>query len=233
MSDVSTIARRNPLRPAAQATYEKIFSTVYVGLTVNVFLAAAVSPFLAALAVVREPLAAWPFFAALSCLCAPALVGAFACFARIGEDDTRPVVLRPFWSAFWRSLPRAVGVWAVAAALVSVLALDAVVVARTSLGVVLVPFFVVASVLVAMTLLAVLVMLAAEPAARVRSLVRPSLYLVVRKLYLALPGLLAVGLAVAVVLFEPVLGLMLACSPLLYVAWANLRYVIAQLLRDN
>lgn len=230
MSDVSTIAPRNPLRPAAQATYEKIFSTVYVGLMVNVFLAAAVSPLLVALAIVREPLAAWPFFAVLSCLCAPALVGAFACFAALGEDEARPVVLRPFWSAYRRSFLRGIGVWAIAAVLVSVLALDGVVLAGTSLGVVLVPFFVVASALAAMTLLAVLVMLAADPTAQVRSLVRPSLYLVVRKVYLALPGLLAVGLAAAVVLLQPVLGLMLACSPLLYVAWANLRYVVAPML---
>jgi uncharacterized membrane protein YesL len=231
VSDVTAIARRNPLRPAAQATYEKIFSTVYVGLMVNVLLAATVSPLLAALAIVREPHAAWPFFAVLSCLCAPALVGAFACFARLGEDDARPVVIWPFWSAYWRSLPRAVGAWGVAAASVSVLALDGVVVARTSFGVVLVPFFAVASALVVMTLLAVLVLLAADPAARVRSLVRPSLYLVVRKVYLVLPALLVLGLAAGVVLFEPVIGLLVACAPLLYVAWANLRHVVAPVLR--
>lgn len=231
MSDVSTIARRNPLRPAAQATYEKIFGTVYVGLMVNVYLAVAVSPLLVALAVVRDPLAAWPFFAVLSCVCAPALVGAFACFAALGEDEARPVVLRPFWSAYRRCLPRAVGVWAAATALVSVLTLDGVVVAGAALGIVIVPFFVVASVLVMMTLLGILVVLAADPSARVRSLLRPSLYLVARKSYLALPGLLAVGLAAAVVLVQPVLGLMLACSPLLYVAWANLRYVLAPILR--
>ena len=75
-------AMRSLLRPAGQATYEKAFGTVYVALMTNLLLAAACAPLLLALAIVRDPLASWPFFAALSSLCAPALAGAFSASPR-------------------------------------------------------------------------------------------------------------------------------------------------------
>jgi uncharacterized membrane protein YesL len=207
-----------------------VFGTVYTGLMVNVFLAVACAPLLAALALVGDPPAAWPFFVALSCLCAPALAGAFACFARIGDEDERPIVFRPFWAAYRRCFARSVATWATGAAAVSVLVLDAIVVAESPFGVVLVPFFAVACALVMAVTLAIVVALADDPSRRVRSLMRPAVYLVARKCYVALPGLLVLGLAGGAVLKEPVIGLMLACSPLLYVAWAHFRSVVAPLI---
>ncbi|TDD14110.1 ferredoxin-NADPH reductase [Nonomuraea diastatica] len=222
---------RRLLRPAAQTTYEKVFGTVYVGLMTNVLLALACSPFLAALAIVRDPLASWPFFSALSALCAPALTGAFACFAALGE--TGPiVVLRPFLDGYRRGGLRAVLVWAAGAAAVGMLALDAVVVSRTGWGPALVPFFATAAVLVACVALAVLVLLAEarrEPV-RVRDLVRPGIYLVARRWYLAALNVAVLGLAVAVVLAKPVIGVLLLGAPLLYLVWATTRFVVAPVL---
>ncbi|MEV1204744.1 hypothetical protein, partial [Microbispora rosea] len=96
-------SRRAPrlLRPARQETYERLFSTVYVGLMTNVLLAVACAPLLAALAIVRDPLASWPFFAVLSLPCGPALAGAFGCFAGLTEGSTD--VLRAFWCAYRRA----------------------------------------------------------------------------------------------------------------------------------
>ncbi|GAA3578876.1 hypothetical protein GCM10022419_070400 [Nonomuraea rosea] len=218
---------RRLLRPAAQGTYEKVFGTVYVGLMTNVLLAVACAPLLAALAIVRDPLASWPFFAALSPLCAPALTGAFACFAALGEGGTA-VVLRPFWDGYRRGGGRAALVWAGGAAAVSVLGLDAAVVARTGWGPAFVPFFGTAAALVAAVTVALLVLLA-EPGSRpVRALLRPCVYLVARRWYLAALNLVVLGLAGYVVLTRPVIGVLLLGAPLLYLVWATTRYIVAR-----
>jgi hypothetical protein len=221
------MSMRSLLRPAQQGTYERVFDTVYVGLMTNVLLAVSCAPFLAALAIVRDPLASWPFFVVLSALCAPALGGAFRCFAVLGEGST--VVFRTFWHGYRRTAPRALAVWAAAAAAVSMLAVDAVVVSRTAWGPALAPFFVTAAALVVAVAFAVMVLLAEAPGAavRLRALVRPCLYLVARRWYLAAVTLGVLGLAVAIVLVKPVIGVLVLCSPLLYVAWATTRYVLA------
>lgn len=218
---------RGLLRPAAHTTYEKIFGTVYVGLMTNLLLTVALAPLLTALAIVRNPFASWPFFVALSCLCAPALAGAFACFAQLGHGSTE--VLRPFWTTYRRLFVQAATVWAAGAAVVSLLAVDAVVVARWPWGPALVPFFVTASALVVTLVLAVIVLLVELPperAGRLRDLVRSCLYLAARRWYLAVVNVVVLGLAVTVVLAKPVIGLLVACAPLLYVVWSNTRYLV-------
>ncbi|WP_182882438.1 MULTISPECIES: ferredoxin-NADPH reductase [unclassified Microbispora] len=216
------------LRPARQETYEKLFSTVYVGLMTNVLLAVTCAPLLAALATARNPLTSWPFYVVLSVPCGPALTGAFGCFAGLGEGSTD--VLRAFWRSYRRAAPRALLVWAGGAVAVSVLIVDVAAVAPTTWGPALVPFFVTMSALV-MTVVFTLVVLLAEPGAvRLRPLVLPCLYLVARRWYLSALSIAVLGLAVAVVLLKPMAGLFLACSPLLYVAWATMRFVIAPIL---
>jgi uncharacterized membrane protein YesL len=220
-------AVRSLFRPAEQATYEKVFGTVYVGLMTNVLLAITCAPLLAALAVVRDPPASWPFFLALSSLCAPALAGAFNCFAALGDGSI--AVFRTFWDGYRRGGARALALWAAGAVAVSVLALDAVVVARTAWGPALAPFFATAAALVVAVVVASLVLLAEprrEPP-QLRDLVRPSLYLVARRWYLAAVSLAVLVLAVAVILVKPVIGVLVLCSPLLYVAWATIRFIVA------
>jgi uncharacterized membrane protein YesL len=214
------------LRPAAQTTYEKVFGTVYAGLMVNVMLALACSPLLVALAIVRNPLASWPFFLALAGLCAPALTGAFGCFAGLGEDGST-VVLRPFLAAYRATFRRAAGIGFAGCVAVGLLVADALFVAGTAWGPVLVPFFVTASALVVAVVVAVLVALAENPAAALRDLVRPSLYAVARMWYLAAANVVVLMLVVGIVLMKPVVGVLVACSPLLYVVWANTRYLLA------
>lgn len=218
------------LRPAGQATYERVFGTVYVGLMTNVLLAVACAPLLAALALVRDPLASWPFFAVLSALCAPALGGAFRCFAALGGGSA--AVLRPFWDGYRDTARRGLAVWGAGGVAVAVLAVDAVVVARTAWGPALAPFFVTAGALVLAVAFALLVLVAEPAGARARSLalVRPCLYLVARRWWLAAAVVGVLALAVAAVLVKPVAGVLLACSPLLYLAWATTRAMLAPLL---
>lgn len=221
-------------RLAAHTTYEKIFGAAYVALMTNLWLTVATAPLLAALAIVRNPLASWPFFAALSCLCAPALAGAFACFAGLGGGSTE--VLRPFWTTYRRVVARAIAVWAAGAAVVSLLVVDAVVVARWPWGPALVPFFVTAAAMMVTLVVAVLVLLVELPrerAGRLRDLARSCVYLTARVWYLAAVNVVVLGLAVTIVLVKPVAGLLVACAPLLYVVWANTRYMVAPLLREE
>lgn len=215
------------LRPANQETYEKVFGMVYVGLMANVLLAVGCAPLLLALAVVRDPLASWPFFVVLSGCCAPALAGVFGCFAALGRGTTE--VWRPFRDAYRGAAGRVSVVWFGGAAVLVVLGLDAVVVARTAWGPALVPFFVTAAVLVVSTVVAVIVVLATTPAARLRDLVWPCLCLVARRWYFAAANAVVLGSAVAVVLVQPVAGLLVACAPLLYVVFGNTRAIVAPL----
>ncbi|WP_049574074.1 hypothetical protein [Nonomuraea sp. SBT364] len=216
------------LRPARQTTYERVFGTVYVALMTNVLLALSCAPLLVTLALVRDPLASWPFFAVLSLLCAPALAGAFRCFAALGEGST--AVLPAFWSGY-RQAGRALAVWAAAGTAVTVLIVDAAVVAGTSWGPALVPFFVTAALFVIALGMALLVLVAEpDPEPRpLRALIRPVLWLVARRWYLALLNVAVLGLAVNVILAKPVPGLLLACAPLLYVVWSTTRYVVEPL----
>jgi hypothetical protein len=60
--------------------------------------------------------------------------------------------------------------------------------------------------------------------------VLPCLYLVARRWYLSAPVVAVLGLAVAVILVQPVLGVLLATAPLLFVVWSTTRYVVAPVL---
>ncbi|NDL60608.1 hypothetical protein [Phytoactinopolyspora mesophila] len=216
------------LRPARQSTYENIFGTVYVGLMTNLLLAVACSPLIAALAIVRNPLASWPFFLVLSCLCAPALAGAFGCFAALQAGGT--VVLRPFWSAYRAAARRALIVWAAGAVVVGVLVLDGIIVARTAWGGALVPFFVTTSVLVVAVVVGVVVLTVERRRSGLRELLRPCVYLLARRWYLVVMNVVVLGLAVAIVLAKPAIGIFVTSSPLLYVVWANTRFALSPIL---
>ncbi|MBN6052460.1 hypothetical protein JYK22_11005, partial [Nonomuraea sp. RK-328] len=218
-----------------------VFAAAYTCLATNALLAVACAPLFVAVALVRDPLASWPFFAVLSLVCAPALAGAFRCFAALGSGSSS--VVRTFWAGYRRSAGQALVVWAAGAAAMSVLLVDATVVARTAWGPALVPFFATAVALVVATVIA-LIALIAEPddrapsgsvrqgrggagPVRLRALVRPCVYLVVRRWYLAAANTVVLGLAVGVVLVRPVPGLLLAFAPLLYAVWATTRFVLA------
>ncbi|MDH2430594.1 hypothetical protein [Sphaerisporangium sp. TRM90804] len=222
-------AVRGLLRPARQETYEKVFGMVYVALMTNLLLALSCAPLLLALAVVRDPLATWPFFAVLSAVCAPALTGAFRCFTLAGEGST--AVFAAFRDGYRRAFGRALAAWLGGTTVVSVLAVDAVIVARTAWGPALVPFFVTAAGLAVAATVAMLVVVAESPS-KVRPLIRPCLYLVARRWYLMAPTLAILALAVAVVLVKPLVGVLLALAPLLYAAWATTRYTVLPLLPE-
>lgn len=205
------------LRPAAQQTYEKLFGAVYVCLMANVLLTGSCLPVVVALAVVADPVASWPFFVALSGCCAPALAGVFGVFA-----DGSSRVWRPFWTAYRRAFRASLTAWYGAALVVVVLAVDARAVPA------LLPLFVSTGVLVVTCALAVILVAATRPVPP-RGLVRSCLFLTARRWYLALLNAVVLATVVAVVLLQPVAGLLVACAPLLYVVFGNTRAVVARL----
>ena len=70
------------------------------------------------------------------------------------------------------------------------------------------------------------------PAARLRSVLKASLYLAVQRWYLSLAMLVLLGIIASAAVLQPVLGVALAPAPLLFVVWSNAAYASSTVLRD-
>ena len=205
-------------------TYSQVFATAYVALMTNLLLVIACLPFVAGL-IVTDPARSWLLLALVAPLCAPALCAAFAVFASFSADRTTSVA-RTFVAA-WRSCARrALAIGALVSGALVVLGVDVRAVWQSRIGAVAIPVFAILAVLVVATGLLALVAAVERPRARVRDLLRASLYLAVRRWYLTLVSLLVLGLLASLVAARPALGLGLAAAPLLYVVWANSRYAL-------
>jgi len=237
---VSTVRQHTmqPLRRRWQGpgfeTFGSAFGFVYTFLAVNFLLAAANAPLMLCLALVADPVAAWPFFLLLSFTVAPSLTAAFAAFQSLSVADgpaVRPVVsfLRGYRSSFRRAAPA--GLAATAAA--GFLGVDLAIVQVMPAAAVLVPLIAVALtavVCVAVTVLAETVLL---PEAGTRALLKASLYLAVQRWYLSLAALVLLGIILAAVLVQPVIGVALAPAPLLFVVWSNAAFAFRAAVQDD
>ncbi|MCI2237298.1 hypothetical protein MO973_03820 [Paenibacillus sp. TRM 82003] len=205
-------------------TYLHVAGVVYVALATNLALAAALGPLLAALVVVPDVRAGWPLLTVLAGgLGAPALAAAATVFASFSTDGTT-TVLRTFARAWARSLRRAVPLGLGAGAVLVVLGVDAVVLAGTSWGALTLPLLTVVGLLTVAVAVLAAVGLAERPGARVRDLVRPAVWLAIRRWPFTLLSLAVLALLAAAVASRPALGLGLAAAPLLHVVWANSRW---------
>ncbi|NUT34099.1 MAG: hypothetical protein HOV79_13615 [Hamadaea sp.] len=207
-------------------TYETVFSTVYAGVKVNLCLAAAGLPLLLALAGTGNPLASWPFFAALSALCAPAVSGAFGAFRALSDGDPR--IGTAYWRAYRATFGRSLAVGASAAAVVIVLAIDLQLAVGSWAGAVT-PMLALLIGIVVATTTAVLAALPDESGDRWWRRVPACAYLAVRKWHLSLFNLALLATVAVVATAKPVVGLLLLPAPALYVVWANTRHLTAAL----
>ena len=205
-------------------TFGSIFGFIYTFLAGNILLAAANAPLVLCLALVADPAAAWPFFLALSVTIAPSLAGLFAAFRALNDDGgaVKPVAafLRGYRRSFRRTAP--VGLAAVGALLF--LGVDLAVVQTLPAAAALVPLIVVAAaVTVSLTVTAIagVVLL---PEAGLKSILKASLYLSVRRWYLSVAMLVLLGIIVSAAVMQPVMGVALAPAPLLFVVWSNASY---------
>lgn len=211
-------------RLVSHETYELVFSTVYAGLATNLLVVVACLP-LVVLAMTTDPSASWPALAVLAPFCTPALVAAFGVFRAITADGSAQVV-RTFWRGYRQHWRRSVAVGALSTALVVVLAVDVRAVWGHAVGAVAIPVLVTLIVLTLVTTLVATASLADHPTARLRDLLRVSLFAGVRRWYLTLPALLVLAMLGSVVAARPAVGLGLALAPLLFVAWGGARYAL-------
>lgn len=211
-------------------TFGSIFGFIYTFLAGNVLLAVANAPLVLCLALVADPAAAWPFFLALSVTIAPSLAGIFTAFKALNDDGgaVMPVAafLRGYKRSFTRSAPLGLG----AVALLLFLGVDLAII-QSMPAAVLVPLIVVVAavtVSLAVTAIAGVVLL---PEAKLKSILKASLFLVIQRWYLSLAMLVLLGIIVSAAVLQPVLGIALAPAPLLFVIWSNATYAFHAVLR--
>lgn len=205
-------------------TFGSIFGFIYTFLAGNVLLAFANAPLVLCLALVADPLAAWPFFLALCVTVPPSLGGLFASFQALNDDGGAVKPVASFLRGYRRSFRRSalLGITAVAALLF--LGVDLAIVQSMPAAAVLTPVIVVAAAVsasVAMMAIAGVVLL---PQTGLKALLKASLYLSVKLWYLSLATLVLLGIIASAALLQPVLGVALAPAPLLFVVWSNTAY---------
>ncbi|MGZ0712672.1 ferredoxin-NADPH reductase (plasmid) [Coraliomargarita sp. W4R53] len=209
--------------------FSTVFAVVAVGLIANVLLVLSCLP-LIGLLMLTDPASSWPYLAALAPLCAPAIVGAFHVFAEHERGGRGP--LRAFVSGWRRSWLKASGVGVLGTLALVVLLVDVRALSALEVGVLVIPLLAVLVVLsVGATLLA-LAGLAEVPTARVRDLLRASIYFAVRRWYLTAASLVVLVAQVALFTHAPALALGLTAAPALYLVWANSRFVLRPVLDD-
>jgi len=225
----TTAPRRDrPRFTLAQGTFETIFGFVYSALAVNVMLVATNLPLALAVLLLPDPLASWPFLLLLSLTLAPSVAGAFAAFRAMREDGP-PRPLAEFWRGYRRSAWRALGVGAVAGAIVFVTMSDVTVFAGTIWAPLAGPTLLVlaaSSIVIAVVALAGF---ALYPDVSAKAIVKASIYLAIRRWYFSVMALALIGLVLAAVLVQPVFGAAFAPSVLLFAVWGNAHFSFIRL----
>ncbi len=217
-------------RLVSQETYELVFGTVYTGLVTNLLLVVACLPAVVLL-LTMDPRVSWAAYALVAPFVAPALAATFAVFSAFTTEGATPV--RTFWRAYRASFRRALAVGALATSAVVVLAVDVAAVWGSRLGAAAIPVLVTLIVLVLATTIVALAALPELPGARLRDLLRASLYLAVRRWYLSAASLLVLALLGGVIVARPAVGLGLVAAPLLYVVWGGSRYALRAVVPDG
>ncbi len=216
-------------------TFGSIFGFIYTFLAGNVLLAAANAPLVLSLSLVADPAAAWPFFLALSVTIAPSLAGIFAAFKALNDDGGAVKPIAAFLRGYKRSFAKAALLGVGAVAMLMFLGVDLAVIQNNAAAIpgaaLLVPLIVVAAavtVTLSVTAIAGVVLL---PEAKLKIILKASLYLAVQRWYLSLAMLILLGIIVSAAVLQPVLGIALAPAPLLFVIWSNASYAFHAVLR--
>lgn len=215
--------------PRLQAsTWESLFGLAYLVVGTNAMLTLSCAP-LVVLLVTTDPVSSWPVLLLALAAAAPGLTAAFAVFHAYSTRRSTEVI-REFTRAWLRHLRRSLAVAALGLTLAVVLVGDLVLVWGSRLGAVVSPVLLV--LLVATTTTAVLALVASveRPDARLRDVLRASLYLGVRRWYLSALSLLALASLAGLFTLHPALAVGLAATPLLYLVWGNSRYSLTPVL---
>ena len=211
----------------SHGTYAAIAGVVYLGLVTNVLLVVACLP-LVLLLITTDPALSWPLLAVAAPLCAPALSAAFVTFREFGRGGTTPA--RTFVGGLRATWRRASTLGVLVTAFVVVLLVDVRFFADSAVGVAIVPALgVLAAIAVAVGLVG-LVAISDVPEARLRDVLKASLYLGVRRWYLTVVSLLVLVMQAALFTTMPAIALGLTAAPALYLAWASSRHTLRPVL---
>ena len=216
-------------------TFGSIFGFIYTFLAGNALLAVANAPLVLSLSLVADPASAWPFFLALSVTIAPSLAGIFAAFKALNDDGGAVKPVAAFLRGYKRSFAKSAVLGVGAVTMLMFLGVDLAVIQNNAAALpgaaLLVPLIVVAAavtVSLSVTAIAGVVLL---PEAKLKSILKASLYLVAQGWYLSLAMLILLGIIVSAAVMQPVLGIALAPAPLLFVIWSNASYAFHAVLR--
>lgn len=207
--------------------WASLIGIIYLALVVNLLLVIACLPLVAVLAT-TDPLHSWPLVAATAPLAAPGVAAAFRAFREHGAGGLGPI--RAFAAGLRDTWRRALLIGAAVTAAVVVLLVDVRMLSNTAVAVVTVPLLAVLVLVAVAVGLVALVALAEAPAARMRDVLRASLYLSLKRWYLTAASLLALVAQAAVFATAPALGLGLTASAALYFAWTNSRFTLRPVL---
>lgn len=208
-------------------TWSTIIGVAYLGLMTNLLLIVGCLP-LVALLITTNPAYSWPFIAAAAALTGPAVAAAFATFKASSHGET--AVIRTFVRAWKATAWKAFAISGAGALLIVIAFVDVKMLAATTLSVVVVPALLLVAVLAFATGLLALVALSEEPRALLRDILKASLYLGLRRWFITIVTLAAIGMQAALFANMPALALGITAAPALYIAWANSRYTLRPVL---
>lgn len=223
---MSTIAARIP-RPSA-GTWESVFGICYTAMMTNLLLAVGSLPLLVLL-VTTDPRASWPALVLTGIAAVPALTAAFAVFRDFTLAGAGGVI-RTFARAWLAHLRRSLAVGMLAGGVAVVLIVDVVTLTGSRAGAIATPVLVVLLALTLATALTALVATVERPDARLREVLKASLYLSLRRWYLTAASFAVLALLAWLLTTSPALAVGLAASPLLYAVWGNARFTLRPVL---
>lgn len=215
------------MRRISHDTYASVFSTVYLGLMVNVLLLVTSAP-LVFLLLTTDPARTWPLLLIALPLCAPAVAGAFTAFCAHGAGEGR--VVRAFFAGWRRTVRKSLVIGALLAAVLAIVLVDVRAVSAASWAVVVVPLCGTVALLAGATAPVALTALVEAPRTSLRVVLSTAAVLAVRRWYLSLVSLLVVAGQAVLFTTSPALALGLTAAPALYLVWANARFSLRPVL---
>lgn len=230
MNKPTLLDRLNGLVP--HEAWASLIGMIYLALIVNLLLVLTCLP-LVALLVTTDPAYSWPLLAVAAPLASPGIAAAFRAFREHGalsRTGTGLGPVRAFFAGLRETWWRALVIGAAVAGVVVVLLVDVRTLSSTSAGVFTVPLLGVLALVAIAAGLVALVAVAEVPTARLRDVVRASLYLSLRRWYLTAVSLAALAAQAAVFAAAPALAAGLTASAALFFAWSNSRYTLRPVL---
>lgn len=230
---MTTTTAETKLRiPRAKAdTWETIFGTVYLVMATNIMLVVSALPLLVLL-VTTNPATSWPVLVVAAVAATPGLSAACAVFAAFTTTRSTDVI-RTFARAWLTHLRRSLAIGGLAVGVATVLVVDLVWASGTRLGAVMTPLLIVLLLLTLATTILAFVAGVERPDARLRDVLKVSLYLGVRRWYLTLVSFVVLGMLAMLFTQQPALAVGLLAAPLLYAVWGNSRHSLRPVLHPD